>query len=869
MPSSLRQIKVFVASPRDIEPEREIVKRVVEKLNKVWEPQKGIVLKVLDWRENVTPWLDKPPERTLLEQLPVDSWDLFIGIIWSRLGTPTGDSHPGAGPFRSGTEQEFVLAYESSRTLGKPRILFYRCTRPIPTDKLDADQYKLVQEFFDEFQRGGKYFGLYSRYETEEEFAELVDIHLLNALMDSEKKKMPSLSFIEAPKGGLGQWLSKVGLSGNPFSRRSADGDVNLPQYFHLFIPYFDELLGITGDSPRTAIVFGERGSGKSALLRMMVHHSLRLPGKWPVLAIPYTDFALLVEKASRGQGVTPRDHVKQIIKFGVQTLAQAIQGGDVRIPAGATDDDRLELWKYISNFGASLSKPLWRLLSDLLEVRSNSSTDHVPWPESHTEMFYGFCNAVRIFGYETVWVLVDRIDEDPLTAGNTSLALQILTPLLADLRLMEPPNGLATFRFFLNSSFRDPLKADSAVRIRDRLASYTLEWEKKDLLAVIKNRMGEFSSPDHKSRIRLGELSEVNDLDNILVARCGRNPRNLMMLCEFVISEHCRLPVSDDNLMLTREDLKRALDRFEETVSDKEIVAKPPFSPVDSLPTPLAVVIARYRDEQDMTRKLSYAYYLTQCILQFVGCCMLSLYWHSAEREPEIDQKLRELVGAVGNPPSLGHWQDLINRVARINTMARHSLMSAFATFAKSKAVRTNLGELIQMRNAFAHGRTGVDEHQTLYQLQEVDVALDGILDALEPLGELVLLTVEGYSVDENRQLVHQVQVHQGNVLVPKKQTIRTDMRFRRGEVLLYDWETQTTAFLSPFIVFESVPGPDGAPRSGELWMFDQLVDSRHKGQITVQYVSPVSSSTARFDAHLAELEKLGFISTPAVEGE
>ncbi|RLI83607.1 MAG: hypothetical protein DRP01_08960 [Archaeoglobales archaeon] len=826
------------------------------------------MLEMLDWREHVTPWLGKSPERTLLEQLPVDSWDLFIGIIWSRFGTPTGDSHPDIGPFKSGTEEEFVLAYESYRKYGKPRILFYRRSSPIPQDNLDPDQLKSINEFFREFERGGKYFGLYRRYETVKEFTDLVRRHLLDTLLDFEDKRIPPPPSIDAPKGGLAQWLSKVGLSGNPFSRRQADGDDNLPQYFHLFIPYFDELLGITGDPPRTTIIFGEQGSGKSALLRMMVHHSLRLPSRGPVLAIPYTDFALLAEKVDRGQRITPKDHVEQIIKTGVRTLAQAVQNGGVRILPEVTDDDRLELWKYISNFRASLSKPHWRLLSDLLEVRSSLLTDNVPLPESHTEMFYGFCSAVRIFGYETVWVLVDRIDEGPLTAGNTSLALQILTPLLADLRLMEPPNGLAAFRFFLNSSFRDPLKADPAVRIRGRLALYTLEWDREDLLALIEKRMEAFSSSGHKPRTRLGELSEVNDLDNILVARCRGNPRNLMMLCEFVISEHCRLPVSDDNLMLTREDLKRALRRFEETVSGREVVAKPPFSPIASLPTPLAAIIARYRDEQDVTRKLNYAYYLTQCILQFVGCCMLSLYWHSAERDPVLDQKLRALVGTVGNPPSLGHWQDLINRTARVSKVPSHPLMSAFAAFATSKVARTNLGELVRMRNAFAHGRTGIGEHQALYQLQKVDVMLDEVLDALEPLGEFALLTVEGHNVDENRQLVHQVQVHRGNVLVPERQIIAPDEHFRRGEVLLYDQETQTTVLLSPFIVFESAPGPDDTLQTRELWVFDQLIDPRHKGRLTVQYVSFVSFSTARFDAYVTELKNLGFISTSALGG-
>ena len=43
MPSTLHRIKVFVASPRDVQEEREAVQHAIEELNKTWVPKKAVV----------------------------------------------------------------------------------------------------------------------------------------------------------------------------------------------------------------------------------------------------------------------------------------------------------------------------------------------------------------------------------------------------------------------------------------------------------------------------------------------------------------------------------------------------------------------------------------------------------------------------------------------------------------------------------------------------------------------------------------------------------------------------------------------------------------------------------------------------------
>ncbi|MBC8275498.1 MAG: hypothetical protein H8E40_11105 [Chloroflexi bacterium] len=868
MPSS-RHIKVFVASPSDVNVERDALEHVIDDLNIVWGPRKNITLQMLDWRKHVALWFGKPPERELLEQLSVQSWDLFISIFWNRFGTQTGDLNPDTGePFRSGTEQEFFLAYKCYQKFNKPRMLVYRCTRGVDPSKVDPKQIELLQEFFEEFKLGGKYHGSYISYEEITEFTDNVRRNLQIALWDLEEHEVPRPSLVESvdnvPDNKVAQWLSKVKLVGNPFSCQQGDIDDNLPKYFHssTSLPPIGELI----NSRKPVIIFGSHGSGKSTLRQSMMYYSRHLNGQ-SVLTIPYTDFAYLAEKVESGDKITPRMHTQEIIKAGIQALVRDIQKGDVNIPSTVTEDERLELWKYASCLGYDLSRPDQRLLSDTLKVNSESGAD-LGLPKAYTDMFYGFCKVVRICGYDAVWVLVDRVDENPPIVSNVELALQILIPLLTDLQLMTPSYESAAFRFFLSLDFRKPLKADPTVRLQDRFASHILTWTSNDLSVLIEKRMRAFTdSLRHEPYTRLGELStsEIYDIDKTLVKWSRHNPRNLMMLCDFVISEHCKQPISDDNLLLTEADLENAKRRFDDKVC--KVIVKPPFSPVDSLPTPLAVEIARYRDEQDTVRKVALAHLVTQSILQFIGCCMLSLYWRSAGRKPSLDQALRGLVGDVKSPPSLGDWQQLINRIAGIKAMASHTLMKAFMTFVKSKTVRANLADLIRMRNAFSHGQTGIDEGQMLHQLREVDVRLQQVLDALEPLEELALLTVEGHNIDENRKLVHKMQVHQGNVLVPRREDIITAENFKRGEVLLYEQQARVAEPLSPFVVFESAPVVRDAPPSRELWVLDRLVGTKRDEQCTVQYVSFISSSTACFDMYVAELEALGFIPTPAIE--
>ena len=142
MNDTLTKLRIFVASPSDMATERGKVESVAVMLKPLADTL-GIVIDIMDWRV-VVPDMGRP-EQVILDQLKPTAWDVLVGILWHRFGTPSGKE------FQSGTEEEFVAAYRLWKQYGKPRIMMYRCNRPAPLDALDPDQFKLVKEFFAEF----------------------------------------------------------------------------------------------------------------------------------------------------------------------------------------------------------------------------------------------------------------------------------------------------------------------------------------------------------------------------------------------------------------------------------------------------------------------------------------------------------------------------------------------------------------------------------------------------------------------------------------------------------------------------------------------------------------------------------------------
>ncbi len=177
----LKKLRLFIASPSDMISERARLVVVVEDLKALAE-HVGVTLDLLDWRQ-VIPDLGRA-EQLILDQLQPDTWDIFIGILWHRFGTPPQKTDPETGKeYLSGTEEEFRVAYRLWREHRRPRVMFYWCKRNPPFDDLDPIQLQRIKDFFAGFAASADHPGLYQTFDSIETFERLVRKNLSDFLI--------------------------------------------------------------------------------------------------------------------------------------------------------------------------------------------------------------------------------------------------------------------------------------------------------------------------------------------------------------------------------------------------------------------------------------------------------------------------------------------------------------------------------------------------------------------------------------------------------------------------------------------------------------------------------------------------------------
>ena len=115
---------------------------------KIWERFLDYWIRSYELLIHVPPWVRptydgvRAVDARFQEQIerPADA-DIFVAMLWSRLGTPLSGNfvRDDGTRFRSGTEFEFENAFRSFEDTGRPRILVYRKTAT-PIVALDDEE---------------------------------------------------------------------------------------------------------------------------------------------------------------------------------------------------------------------------------------------------------------------------------------------------------------------------------------------------------------------------------------------------------------------------------------------------------------------------------------------------------------------------------------------------------------------------------------------------------------------------------------------------------------------------------------------------------------------------------------------------------
>jgi hypothetical protein len=394
-------------------------------------------------------------------------------------------------------------------------------------------------------------------------------------------------------------YLRSLGFDSDPFASTIAEQETRLPQ---VFLPrsYFFEVLG-SAATPATVLLHGPTGFGKTTCRRMLLEYcdSVRFEKEvgGRALAVDYSDFTAIARL--RPADMTVRVHVEEILRLGVDKLYRLL----LQYPhlfSTLAERERSEIKAFIVRFSdhlssGSINRELRKAGAPVSEVNAEflrrairdgqtsverviglcgSSARHVAClllsllgtpdagdpsllaKEAGPGLLQKFAEVVWVVGIDAVYVVVDRLEEQPQTVRNPGVAMTFLRPLLD----IVDDSGLRSvaFKFFLSSGLADLASQD--VRTQSQVWR-GIEWSEEELLMLLQHRLRVYSAG------RIGALAEVAetparaDVDRAIIAAAGGSPRRLLRLCTALFTEHCWRGTGSE--LVSESDVRQTIKKF------------------------------------------------------------------------------------------------------------------------------------------------------------------------------------------------------------------------------------------------------------------------------------------------------------------
>ncbi len=162
--------RVLIATPSDVEEERDIITNAIQNWNDLYSFSKKVVLLPLKWETHTAPDYGERPQE-IINKAIVDDCDILVGCFWTRIGSPTGEEE-------SGTIEEIKKVSES----GKPVMLYFSKKGKDPST-IDLEQLRKLHEFKDSI----KSRALIEEYSTSIEFRDKLSRQLEIKVREIEK----------------------------------------------------------------------------------------------------------------------------------------------------------------------------------------------------------------------------------------------------------------------------------------------------------------------------------------------------------------------------------------------------------------------------------------------------------------------------------------------------------------------------------------------------------------------------------------------------------------------------------------------------------------------------------------------------------
>ena len=147
-------ITVFISSPNDVSDDRQVVLDELHAWNQRNGRARGCYLSPLTWEDLVAPDFGNSTQ-DVINVAVGDEYDVFLGLMWGRFGTPTDKAE-------SGTQEEFERALARKTSGEALRISFLFKKADLPFDKTDPEQLMKVKEFKQSIAKEGGFYAEYS-----------------------------------------------------------------------------------------------------------------------------------------------------------------------------------------------------------------------------------------------------------------------------------------------------------------------------------------------------------------------------------------------------------------------------------------------------------------------------------------------------------------------------------------------------------------------------------------------------------------------------------------------------------------------------------------------------------------------------------
>lgn len=373
--------------------------------------------------------------------------------------------------------------------------------------------------------------------------------------------------------------LLSLGFERDPFAKTNADEEELLEDYF-IEPPFFKAVYGDI-HAPKSAVVYAPRGGGKTALKRR-IELSARTEA---FLSVTYNSFPTAGLKLN---DISLEYHLRNIVRvLLIAVLSEATTSG----VEGLSTSDRHFLYvlakEHLTQLGraelkealasvthiSDKAKEVWNKLTGPISAGLNVALAHWGFkgPEiskfeidkatagTFEEQIRFLVSIVPNFGFSSAYVLVDKIDENPLT-GGAAASLAFIRPLLSDLGMLETP-GIG-FKLFL----WDRIETDAREFSRpDRIKTYTLKWTAPQLKTMLSRRLAAHSNQKVLSLAAITELGRSADIDELVVSLGGGSPRNIIRICKAIFDQQSELnsrssAVSERAVLAGIEDIAAAI---------------------------------------------------------------------------------------------------------------------------------------------------------------------------------------------------------------------------------------------------------------------------------------------------------------------